>query len=129
MATIRDFHNKRQDGTVESAKSGTVYTIGTDANGVISCSCIGWLHDSKMRRGEKRAIKDRWCSHLDGLRDGTLGHAQHRRAGVAMRLSALSVCLALLLTGCMRQTHGLGISMAEIIRRALSDTLSIEGQE
>ncbi len=39
-----------------------------------------------------------------------------------MRLSALSVCLALLLTGCMRQTHGIAATDRPISRATLEGT-------
>lgn len=85
MATLRDFPPRLVQsgglhGTCASPRSGTVYTIATDARGVVSCSCLGWLHDAESKRGERkgeprrprRAIEDRWCSHLRGIQSGEL---------------------------------------------------------
>jgi hypothetical protein len=71
MATTADFGGSRLDGTV-TGSTGSVYHIATDSKGILSCSCLSWLQDAEMKKGEKRAISARWCKHLKGLKSGTL---------------------------------------------------------
>ena len=52
-------HNRGRalEGQVHGSKGATYY-LTTDANGVISCSCPGWLFKKKL------PIEDRVCKHL-----------------------------------------------------------------
>lgn len=70
MALVSDFKDRYPNArTIEGrliSESGSCYYIQTDRNGVVSCSCLSWLHPSK-KKGPAKRIEERWCKHLEGL--------------------------------------------------------------
>lgn len=71
MARLKDFGvgMRHLEGRVRGS-TGSFYTVNTDVNGVVSCSCLSWLYPKAKNGVKPPAIGERWCKHLESIKSG-----------------------------------------------------------